>query len=639
MRRFPMLFEPLRIGKMEIKNRIVFPPLVTNMVTEEGLLTERQIDYYAERARGGAGLVIIESCHPRVKGYPNRIMLRNDRVVPGLKKLVDAIHNEGTKVVCQVNVHMGSIDVCDPASPSGIRNPNTGMIPRQLTVDDIKKLEEEFREGVTRAMDVGFDGVMIHGAHGYLVMEFLSPFSNKRTDGYGGDLKGRARLAVEIVEVARKAVGPDYPVLFRLTADERVEGGFRVADATVVFKWLQEAGIDAIDLTSGSSGAHEWTNPTMHLPPACNADLSEAMKKEARVPVGVTGKINDPSLAEEILRSGRADFVGIGRGLVADPYLPRKAMEGRTDDICRCITCARCGELFLKRVPMGCSINPATGFEREFSEKMKPAAKQKRVLVIGGGPAGMEAALIASQKGHRVTLWEKGDVLGGQLNLAHVPPDKGDITLFLDYLKGQITKSKVKVELKKEATPAAVTAFTPDAVIVATGSTPFIPDIPGVLGENVVEHRSVLAGEKKTGHHVIVVGGGYIGCETALFFAEKGKDVTLVLRSPEPAGDVAYPDNRLPLLRKLKESRIQIEAGIKEYKEMTPQGIRIINKDGKETVIRGDTIVLATGARPDKALGQALKGKVPELYEAGDCVEARRILESVHEGARAALEV
>ncbi len=634
-----MLFEPLRIGKMEIKNRIVFPPLVTNMVTEDGFLTERQIEYYAERARGGAGLVIVESSHPRVTGYPHRIMLRNERVLPGLRKLVEAIHQEGTKVVCQVNVHMGSIDVCDPASPSGIRNPNTGMIPRQLTVGDIKKLEEEFREGVTNAMELGFDGVMVHGAHGYLVMEFLSPFSNKRTDGYGGDLKGRARLAFELVEVARKAVGPDYPVMFRLTADERVEGGFRIADATIVFKWLQEAGIDAIDLTSGSSAAHEWTNPTMHLPPACNADLSEAIKKEARVPVGVTGKINDPGLAEELLRSGRADFVGIGRGLVADPYLPQKAMEGRTDDICRCITCARCGELFLKRIPMSCSINPMAGFEREFNAKLKSVPKQKKLLIVGGGPAGMEAALIAAQKGHDVTLWEKDKGLGGQLNLAHVPPDKGDITLFLDYLKGQIKKSKVKVELRKEATPAEVTAFAPDAVIIATGSTSFTPDIPGVRGENVVEHRSVLAGQKQTGHKVIVMGGGYIGCETALFLAEKRKEVTLVLRSPEPAGDVAYPDNRLPLLRKLRESGIKVEAGIKEYKEITPKGVRIINKYGKETVIGGDTIVLATGARPDNALAHALKGNVPELYEVGDCGEARRILEAVHEGARAALEV
>jgi pyruvate/2-oxoglutarate dehydrogenase complex dihydrolipoamide dehydrogenase (E3) component len=314
-------------------------------------------------------------------------------------------------------------------------------------------------------------------------------------------------------------------------------------------------------------------------------------------------------------------------------------MEGRVDDICKCITCCRCGELFWIKKPIGCTVNPVAGDERFFDTKMKTGTEKKKVLVVGGGPAGMEAALIAVRKGHEVTLWEKGGSLGGQLNVAHVPPHKEDITLFLDYLKGQIKKSKVKVELKKEATASAVTAFAPDAVILATGSTPFIPEIPGIRRENVIDHRSVLAGEKKTGPRVVVMGGGYIGCETALFLAEKGKDVTLAFRSPEPALDVIYPDNKTPLLRSLRESRVKIESGVKAYKEITLEGMRFVNKDGKEVFWKGDHIVLATGAAPNKTLAQSLKKEVPEVFEVGDCVEPRRIMESIHEGARVGLEV
>jgi 2,4-dienoyl-CoA reductase-like NADH-dependent reductase (Old Yellow Enzyme family) len=331
MAEFRKLFQPGRIGSLEVKNRIIFPPMITLYVTPEGGVTERLIDHYVERARGGAGLVVIESSYPRPSGYPGRIYLNNDKLIPDLRRLVEAVHREGAKVICEINPHRGRADEYDPASASVVPHPFTGVIPRQLTVTDIKKLEEAFGEGVRRAKEAGYDGIMIHGGTGYLISEFLSPRTNKRTDEYGGDIRGRARFALELVKVTREVAGSDYPVIFRLTADERVEGGFGVKDAVSFCKMLQEERVDAVDITAGCQEMPEWVVPPMYWTPGCNADLARVIKRELSIPVSVAGKINDPYVAEEILRKGKADFLDMGRTLIADPYLPRKAMEDRVN--------------------------------------------------------------------------------------------------------------------------------------------------------------------------------------------------------------------------------------------------------------------------------------------------------------------
>jgi 2,4-dienoyl-CoA reductase-like NADH-dependent reductase (Old Yellow Enzyme family)/thioredoxin reductase len=639
MSEFTKMFEPGRIGRLELKNRIVFPPMITRYMSEDGSISDRLIDYYAERAKGGAGLIVIEASYPRSSGYPGRIYLNDDRFVPGLRRLVEAVHREGARIVCEVNPSRGRADEHDPASASNIPHPYTGVIPRSLSVSEIKQLEEDFGEGVRRVKEAGFDSVMVHGATGYLVSEFLSPLINKRTDEYGGDIKGRARFALELVEIAKKYVGPDYPIIFRLMADDKMEGGFGVEDAIALCKMLQEAGINAVDITAGAAETPEWTAPPVYLPAGCNADLAQAIKREVSVPVCVAGKINDPYLAEEILRQGKADFVALGRALVADPYFPKKAMEGKVGDIRKCIACQRCSEaVTIEHIPLHCTVNPAAGREREFEPK--PAKKKRRVLIIGGGPGGMEAAIVASQRGHSVTLWEQSDKLGGQLNLAMIPPCKGDLNSLLEYLKSQLERLKVTVELKKKGTVSAINKFAPDITVLAVGSTEAVPDIPGIKRENVVTCREVLSEERETGDKVVVIGGGSIGCETADFLSERGKNVTVVFPEAAPMTlTVVDRSIKKPLLERLEQKKVKILAGVKEFKEITPEGIELIDGGGNRLFLEVDHIVLATGARPNKNLAQSLRGKVPKLFEVGDCVEPRRIMESIHEGAKAGLQI
>lgn len=651
MQNFRKLFEPGTIGKIEVRNRTVFAPCVTFYADHFGYPTDQLIEYYAARAKGGTGLIVVEATYPRTGGYGGRLFLYHDKFIPGLRKLVEAIHEGGAKAVLQLNTHRGAADEFDPATPSGIPHPFVGWMadisphPRILTVADLERLAEEFGEGARRAMEAGFDGIMPHFASGYVCDEFISPRFNKRTDEYGGDLRGRAKFLLDLVRKAREKTASDYPIIPRLMGDDRlsrlgISETFSTKDCVELCKIFEELGVAGIDITSGSEETHDWVAPPMYLPSGLNADISEAIKRAGvKVPIWVAGKIVDPDLAEKILLEEKADFISMGRGLIADPEWANKAKEGRVGDIRKCIFCGHCCDVILVRhYPLTCTVNPFVGKEGEFEQKIKPLTKKKRVLVIGGGPAGMKAAIMAAKKGHDVTLWEQKEKLGGQLILAALPPEKHGNASILRYLRYQLEKLPVKVELRKEATIEEVKKFSPGAVIVATGSSTRIPDIPGIRGKNVITCREVLAGKKKVGDRVVVMGGGYVGCDTCFFLAERGKVVTLVFGSKEPVLDMQWWAYRKHYLDKLKEENVKVMPRVK-YKEITPKGIKLINEGGKEVFLEADTIVLATGATPDKALGESLKGKFLEYYEVGDCVDPRRIHSAICEGAWAGLAI
>ncbi len=639
------LFTPINIGRIKLRNRIVYPAIGSCFATVDGEITDRSINYYAARARGGAALITLENTivHPSGKAFTIPV-LYDDRYIPRLKELANAIHNEGAKLFVQL-AHQGrqmssAITGSPLLAPSPIPSPMYREIPREMSKEDIKELVEAFGTAAKRAKRAGCDGVEIHGAHGYLISTFLSPRSNKRTDEYGGSLNGRLKFALEVINSVRSKCGEDFPICFRISCDEMAEGGLVPDEVALICRILADAGIDALSISRGADD-YRWYVPPFGHAVALNADFAGRVKHLVNIPVVVAGRIHDPLVAETILDEGKADLIAMGRALIADPDLPRKAKEGHFEDIIPCIACNQgCLNGLFKLLRLTCLLNPTVGRENEM--KLAPAEKRKKVLVAGGGPAGLEAARVAAQRGHEVILYERSSKLGGQFNLAAVPPRKQEFAKAIRYLSIQAQKAGVKIELGKEVSPELIEEVKPEVLIVATGGAPIVPDdIPGTDRPIVATPHDVLAGKVAVGDRVVILGGGALGCETAEYVGEQGaKDITITTRrgSVEELADDMVPWARAALMERLNAYRVTVltSANIKEILE---DGV-ILLRNGEEMSIRGvDNVVLARGVRPVDELSGRIKGNVPEVYVIGDAKEPRQALEAIAEGAEVARKI
>ena len=646
---FKRIFEPVKIGQMKLKNRIVMPPMGTNYAEAGGAVSQRMLDYYEARARGGTGLIIVEGsapslqCNISFRGSPSyQASLGDDKFIPGWQRLTEAAHKYGAKIAIQIMhgtlenwngkaVQIGPSPVVVPARIMGV----FGGPPHELTVEEIAERTGWFASAARRAKEAGFDGVEIHGAHQYIVAAFLSSATNQRKDKYGGSVENKARFLIEILQAIRREVGPDFPVWVRFNAQEwGVENGITIDETKQMVPLAVEAGAQALHVSAYGAGSYITTAP---IPDTAGflVPLADEVKKLTKVPVIAVGRL-DLELGEKILEEGKADLIAIGRRLLADPNLPNKVAEGRVSEIVQCIGCMECIERLAfdeRGEGVACVVNPALGKEKAY--QIKPAGKVKNVVVVGGGPAGMQAAIVAAKRGHKVTLLEKEAKLGGQLNIAALPPFKGDILPWIDYLVNQVKKTGVKVELNTDATAEIVARKKPDAVIIAAGGTPAMPDITGIDRSNVVTAQDVLSGKARVGQNVVIIGGGMVGCETAQYLVKQGKTVTIIEILKRMANDM-FIMTRRRLMDELRNRKVGMltSATCDEIKEGT---VQVITADGKKETVLADTVVIAAGYKANDRLYKALEGKVPEIHCIGNSAKPRRIFEANSEGYHAGL--
>lgn len=638
---FSRLLASGQIGSMRVRNRIVMPPMVTQYATDTGAVSERQIRYYAERAKGGVGLIIIEatSVYPATgKAWHGGLCFDRESLVPGHSRLTEAVHSYGARIAVQLHhggrqVNPAAIAPQLPVAPSPIGRRGSPFVPRELTIDDIQELIQSFAAAAERAKRVGYDAVELHGAHGYLLHQFLSEKTNQRTDEYGGSQDNRLRFPLQVVQAVRQAVGADFPVLMRVSA----EGGYTFEEAQVFAQVWEKAGINAIHVSVGGITPTSTASPE-ESPSARSqgwlVHYAEGIKQKVNVPVITVGEIREAGFAEGVLEAGKADFIALGRPLLADPEWVNKVAQARTEDIRRCIRCEYCRDAMDNGIPTRCTVNPTLGREADLAD-LRPILAPKRVMVVGGGPAGMEAARTAALRGHRVSLFEKGEALGdGQLKLAAAAPHKGTVDWLRDFLARELSKAGVDVHLNTEVDGARVEREGPDVLVVATGATPLIPALPGMEHGQVVTAHDILAGKVNlAGKRVVVLGGRRTGCETAEFLALQGCPTTVVARSGQSGlaqGSTIL--HRGPLLARLAKLEVEFITE-HEVKEIQPKGIMLVDREGNERFLEADAVVLSRGVTPSRQLADQLQGKVSELYLIGDSYEPRNIAQAMLEGA------
>ena len=641
---FPNMFSPINIGTVTVPNRFVVPPMGNNFANTDGSMSERSAAYYEARAKGGFGLITIESTvvYKQAKGGPRKPCLFSDEVVPSFKRVADACHAYGAKVSIQLQ-HAGpegnSKLTGYPLKAASAIAPSAGReIPEAMPTEEVYRLIECYGDAARRAQLAGIDMVEVHCAHGYLVSTFISARTNKRTDEFGGCFENRMRLPRLIIENIRKKTGGNMPILCRINARDEGDGGVDVHDAAAIAAYLEQVcGVDAIHVTR-SIHIHDefmWAPNITHG--GFNAELGAEIKRAVSVPVILVGRFTEPQYAELLVKQGRADLIAFGRQSIADPELPNKARNGQLEKLTPCIACLLgCVPNMLQGRPITCAMNPCVGREAE----LKPAEVRKNVVVIGGGPGGMYAARLCALRGHSVTLLEKDAELGGHFLVASYPPGKGEISGAIRSFIVNCREAGVDIRTGTEATPELVASLKPDAIIIATGSVPLRLPIPGLDSCGCSTAEDVLTGKADTGKRVLVVGGGMVGCECVEFLTEREHIVDMVEMKPVIGEDIV-PEARKYIMANLEKHKVlqRVNARVKQF---YADGVDFTDTvTGEDAAMRGyDSVVLAMGYRSNNTLEEQLKDLAPQVIVIGEARQAPgNSMEATGDALNAALAI
>lgn len=641
MNRLPSLFSPIKIKSLELVNRAVMPPMGTNLGNPDGTVSEANLAYLRRRARGGAGLIITEiaSVHPSGSAIANELGAYDDRFIPGLKEIANVVHASGSKVALQLH-HAGReslylLQQGKAIAPSAIPSLIFRLPPREMTREEIQEIIAAFAAAARRGIEAGFDAVEVHGAHGYLLTQFLSALSNKRDDEYGGSLSNRSRFIIEVLQEVRKTVGLDFPISLRLSVEECIKDGYTVEDIQTILPNFVKAGADILHASLGTHGTPGGiTSAPFEYPPGFNVWRAKKIKETVNVPVIAVGRFTDPALADEVIARGEADLVAFGRQFLADPDFLIKAREGRPEDIRKCIACNQgCIErLILGEGKIRCALNPETG--QEIIYPKGSAGIRRKVWVVGAGPGGLTAAYEAARLGHQVTLFEKEKETGGQLRFASKAPFKDHYGVWASWLTAQVKKMGVILRTDTEVTESMISDGNPDVVILASGGKQIKPDIPGIDLPVVHNAWQVLNGAVPSGKHAVVIGGGLIGMETADALSQKGTQVTLVeVLKHSPVLKITSHGYMLHSRLKQAGCRLLLNTVVKKIEESS---VTVLIEGREQLLSPVDQVIIAVGLESRKELKEFLQTRKTRHFVIGDAFQPRRIIEATEEGARAA---